>query len=141
MAVRTVAAKIAPARVKAAERDVVVCRTLWLAASQTEQFALGAFLFSVFAPAFQKCPQHTSMEEDGAPVIEGFEALAAPLHNGVFVDAKKACGFLDRVAVMDFDEAWVETAAGHQAAPFSMRARMSSTRHAVMRGPSLTGCG
>jgi hypothetical protein len=108
-----VSAKVAATRGKAAKSDVIVRRALWLATAQTEQFALGAFLFTAFAPAFQKSPQHTSMEQDGAPVIDGFEALAAPLRHGVFVDAKEACSFLDRIAVMDFDEARVGAAAGH----------------------------
>jgi hypothetical protein len=108
-----VSAKVAATRGKAAKSDVIVRRALWLATAQTEEFAVGAFLFAVLAPAFQKGPQHTSMEEDGAPVINGLEALAAPLRHRVFVDAKEACSFLDRVAVMDFDEARVGAAAGH----------------------------
>ena len=44
------------------------------------------------------------MEEDGSPIVDRLEALAAPLRDGVFVDAEQAGGFLNTVSLMKLNK-------------------------------------
>src|SRR5438477_5769328 len=72
----------------------------------------------------------------------GGQAPAAnPISHGVAVEIERPRRFLDGVGVLAFDPSPVCPAIAAHAFGFSMRARMSSIRHAVMRGPSFTGLG
>jgi len=53
------------------------------------------------------------MEEDGSPIVDGLEALAAPVRDRVFVDAEQAGGLLNRVGIMNFDKARAEALSTH----------------------------
>src|SRR3982074_1230271 len=72
----------------------------------------------------------------------GRQAPAAnPIAHGVAVEIQHPRRFLDGVAILAFDPSPVCPAIATHAPGFAISARMSSTRQAVMRGPSFTGLG
>lgn len=81
------------------------------------------------------------MDQDWAPVIDRTEVILEPIRDGILVNAKRPRRLFDRIGSMNFDEARVEPANRHQTAPRSISARTSSTRQAVILGPSLMGFG
>src|SRR4030088_1870365 len=68
-------------------------------------------------------------------------AATNPIPHGVAVKVKRPRRFLDGVAVLALDPSPVRPAIAAHAPGFSISARMSYTRQAVIRGPSFTGFG
>jgi hypothetical protein len=68
-------------------------------------------------------------------------AATNPIPHGVAVEFERPRRFLDGVAVLAFDPSPVCPAISAHAPGFSISVRMSSTRQAVIRGPSFTGFG
>ena len=110
-----------------------------VAATKTKQLALPARLPTSPTRVFEVAAQGGSMNKRRASCIDGRQARLEPASHRVFVYAQAPHNFLDRVGAVDFDAASVDTP--HRAASPSIKARMSSTRHAVIRGPSFTGLG
>ncbi len=79
------------------------------------------------------------MDKRWASGIDRRKARFEPAPDRVFVDANTTRSLLDGIASMDFDALAIGTP--HRLVPCSIRARISATRHAVIRFPSFTGCG
>ena len=109
------------------------------AATKTKQLALSARLPAGPAQVFEVVAQGSSMDECRASCIDGRQTRLEPAAHRVFVYAQAPRNFLDRVGAVNLDAASVDTP--HLAASPSIKARISSTRHAVIRGPSFTGLG
>ena len=71
----------------------------------------------------------------------GQPAAPNPVSHGVAVEIECPRRFRDGVAVLAFDAPPVCPAIAVHAFGFAMSERMSSTRQAVIRGPSFTGLG
>jgi hypothetical protein len=90
---------------------------------------------------FKIAAENPPLDQDGPAIIDGSQPVLQPLCDGVFMDSEDPGGFLNRIAPVKLDATGIGPTFGHHTTPFSISARMSSTRHAVIRGPSFTGLG
>lgn len=78
-------------------------------------------------------------DESRPPSITRLQPGLDPSADGVLVYAKTPRSFLHGIVSVDLDAPRIDPP--HLTEPAWMRALMSSTRHAVIRGPSFTGFG
>jgi hypothetical protein len=96
-------------------------------------------LFSLPSPAEQKASDIATEDQEGPPVIDHREPGFNPHAHSVLVYPKQLSDLFHGVTPMDLDAPRIKPL--HPVEPALMRATISSTRQAVMRGPSLTGWG
>ena len=112
------------------------------AALQTIQLAKAAFALECKSPCLQEFDQHHAQNKMWSRTCHGRQAAAPnPIAHGVPVQIERPRRFLNGVAVLAFDSSPVCPAITDHAPGLAISARMSSTRQAVMRGPSFTGLG
>jgi hypothetical protein len=94
------------------------------------------------ATRVEESAKDTAEYQRGAQIIDRLKAGFKPIANGILVDAKSQGHLFNRIATMDFGPTGIEVTSAHrQETPRAMSARISSTRQAVIRGPSLIGFG
>jgi hypothetical protein len=98
-----------------------------------------AALPPALATGMEKTRKLSAQDESGPLPIDRFESGAEPTTDGVLVYLKEHRSLAHAVVPVELHAPRIETL--HRIEPVSMRARISSTRQAVMRGPSFTGFG
>src|SRR5436190_23952688 len=87
----------------------------------------------------QKARELPPQDQDGPPTVDRREARLQPSADRVLMYAKQHRSLFNRVAPVDLHAPRIEPLQPIE--PVSMRARMSPTRHTVIRGPSFIGFG
>jgi len=123
---------------------------LGLAAFTAIDFCHGAWVFALGLSGAQKCCEGTAVDALRLLTVNGFESRVQPSMHRVGVQPVQIGNLLHRVATTALYQARVVGALLFHECPSdqfgseasaTMRALMSSARHAVMRSPNFTGFG
>jgi hypothetical protein len=123
--------------------DHVPGRRLRPATLQAKQLERPTFLPTLLPAQLKKGDKFAALNQMRALIRKDRETVLDPVSQCIAVDLEDDGGLVDRVTTQRLDAPPVGApiTPDHATVAFSIRARMSSTRHTVMRGPSFTGLG